>query len=77
MKSIHLRQSFGEVKLSSSSRVTLKTGGLSGGLSLLSPGKGMNQMSQEYTSSLLGVMEDTVEPPRIEPFSAENHAILD
>ena len=61
---IHLRQSFGEVKLSSSSRVTLKTGGLAGGLSPLSGG--LNQMSgglsqssvkREGSSSLLGVKE--------------------
>ena len=68
---IHLRQSFGEVKLSSSSRVTLKTGGLTGGLSPLSGGLnqmsgGLSQMSgglsqssvkREGSSSLLGVKE--------------------
>ena len=56
MKSIHLRRSFGEVKLSSSSRVTLiqKTGGLSGGmiqLNQMPEGQsqmpaGLNQMSE-------------------------------
>ena len=43
INSFHLRRSFGEVKLSSSSRATLKNGGLSGGLSQM-PG-GLSQMS--------------------------------
>ena len=72
MKSVHLRRSFGEVKLSSSSRVTLiqKTGGLSGGmiqLNQMPEGQsqmpaGLNQSSikQEGSSSLLGVMESQV-----------------
>ena len=56
MKCIHLRRSFGEVKLSSSSRVTLiqKTGGLSGGMIQLNQmpeglgqmPAGLNQMSE-------------------------------
>ena len=44
----HLRQSFGEVKGSNSSRVTVKTGGLPGGLSQMSGrlSQGSRRMSQ-------------------------------
>ena len=44
---IHLRQSFGEVKGNSSSRVTVKTGGLPGGLSHVSGG--LSQMSRRLS----------------------------
>ena len=69
---IHLRRSFGEVKLSSSSRVTLiqKTGGLSGGMiqlnqmpegqSQMPAGLSQSSIKQEGSSSLLGVMESQV-----------------
>ena len=72
MKSVHLRRSFGEVKLSSSSRVTLiqKTGGLSGGMiqlnqmpegqSQMPAGLSQSSIKQEGSSSLLGVMESQV-----------------
>ena len=43
----HLRQSFGEVKGSNSSRVTVKTGGLPGGLSHMSGG--LSQMSRRLS----------------------------
>ena len=44
----HLRQSFGEVKGSNSSRVTVKTGGLPGGLSQMSGrlSQGSRRLSQ-------------------------------
>ena len=75
MKCIHLRRSFGEVKLSSSSRVTLiqKTGGLSGGMIQLNQmpeglgqmPEGLNQMPEGQSQMPAGLNQMSEGPSQV------------